>query len=272
MAASPSPGNDNSQPSQGGNLVADLVMALRFYSRLPAGRSAHEVPDLNRIAMALPFASLVIGIGPAVLLLVLAVSGVPPLFAALAAAAMFAIVTGAMSEDAAADAADGLFGGATPERRLEILKDSRHGTYGVLTVVFVVGLKVAALSAIVARNPLAAASVWMAATMLARSGSLYVSLRLAPARGTGTAASVGRLSRNGFILGIVFASIIALVLAAPFTGLLGLAVALAFGALVVIGWTLLCERLVGGLTGDLIGAAQALLEIAILAVFMRLIV
>lgn len=266
----PSPRNDNLEPPRSG-LVADVVMALRFYSRLPTGRSEHEAPDLSRIAMALPFASLMIGIGPALLLMLLVVSGFPPLFAAFFALAVFAIVTGAMSEDAVADSADGLFGGNTRERRLEILKDSRHGTYGVLAIVFTVGLKAAALSAIAARNPLAAATAWLAATMLARSGSLYLPLRLPPARETGAAATAGQVSRNAFGVGIVFATIIAMVLAAPFTGLLGLALALVLATLVVIGWTWLCERLVGGLTGDLIGAAQALLELALLAVFVRMI-
>jgi adenosylcobinamide-GDP ribazoletransferase len=272
QADSPSPRNDNSNPPERGNLVTDMVMALRFFSRLPAGHSEHETPDLNRIAMALPFASLVIGAGPAVLLLLMVAGGVPTLFAATAAVAAFAIVTGAMSEDAVADSADGLFGGNTPERRLEILKDSRHGTYGVLAIVFVVGLKVAALSAIAARNPLAAAMAWMAATTLARSGALYLPLRLDPARTNGAAAAAGKVSRNGFAVGIVFATVIALVLAAPFTGLIGFALALAAGVLVIIGWIWVCQKLVGGQTGDLIGAQQALLEIAILAVFMRLIV
>lgn len=270
------PGNDNTGLTSGtepsGGLTADLVMALRFYSRLPTGRATHEPPDLGRIAMALPFASLVIGALPALALLVLVIAGMPTLFAAVAAVAVFAIVTGAMSEDASADAADGLFGGATPERRLEILKDSRNGTYGVLAIVFVVGLKVAALSAIAAQNPLAAALVWIAATMVARSASLYLPLTLDPARATGAAAAAGRISRNAFIVGIVFAIVMAFVLAAPFTGIIGLAFGLGLAALIAAGWTRLCDRLVGGLTGDLIGALQALLEIALLATFMRLVV
>ena len=262
----PSPATGRGRPLSG------LVMALRFFSRLPTGRDAHEVPDLNRIAPVLPLASLVIGAGPATLLVALVAGGVPALFAAILAVAAFAIVTGAMSEDGAADAADGLFGGATPERRLEILKDSRHGTYGVLAIVFVIGLKLAALSAISARDPLAAGLVWLAATTMARSGALYLPLRLAPARADGAAAAAGRVGRNAFALGIVLAIVIAGALAAPFVGLPGLALAIGIAGLAALGWTWLCHRLIGGQTGDLIGAAQALLEIAILAVFMGMIV
>lgn len=265
------PGNDNTEAHETGGFAADIVMALRFFSRLPTGSRPHERPDLSRIAMALPFASILIGLVPAALLFGLVRAGVPPLFAAFLAAAVFAIVTGAMSEDAAADAADGLFGGTTPEKRLEIMKDSRHGSYGVLAIVFVVGLKVAALAAIAARNPLAAAMVWVAATMLARSGALYLALVLPPARASGVSATAGQVSRNGFAIGLVFASVIAIAMAAPFTSLLGLVFALALAAAIVWGWTALCRKLAGGQTGDLIGALQALLEIALLGAFMRMI-
>src|SRR5690606_28275788 len=156
--------------------LAGFIMAVRLFSRLPTGSSPHATPNLDRIAKVLPLASLAIGIGPAVLLFLAIHAGLDPLFSALLAAAASAIAGGAMSEDAAADAADGLFGGSTPERRLEILKDSRHGTYGVLTIVFVVGLKAAALAALAVRDPLAAALVWLGAAILARSGSLYVAL------------------------------------------------------------------------------------------------
>ncbi|WP_404406628.1 adenosylcobinamide-GDP ribazoletransferase [Pelagibacterium halotolerans] len=272
MDPSNSPRNDNAAPPQSGSLKADLVMALRFYSRLPSGSAPHERPDLKRIAMALPFASLVIGIGPAAVLFIATVSGMPPLFAALLSLAIFAIVTGAMSEDAVADAADGLFGGATRERRLEILKDSRHGTYGVLAIVFVIGLKAAALSAIAARNPLAAMLVWLAAATLARSASFYLPLTLGQARTDGAAATAGVVSRNAFAIGSVFAALVAFVLAAPFAGILGFVLAIVLGGLTLFAWTRLCDQLVGGVTGDLIGAAQALVEIALLATFMRMIV
>lgn len=249
-----------------------LVMAIRFFSRLPTGNSPHLTPNLDRTATALPVASLVIALGPALLLLVSAFAGLPPLFCALLAAAASAIVTGAMSEDAAADAADGLFGGSTPERRLDILKDSRHGTYGVLAIVFVVGLKVAALSALVARDPLAASLIWLAVAVMARSGALYLAFSLPPARATGAAATAGQVSRNGFVIGLVLALAIGLVLALPFSGALGFALAVTIAALIALGWARLCDRLVGGQTGDLIGALNALLEIALLGTFMGIVV
>src|SRR5690606_11874493 len=88
-------------------LGADLVMALRFFSRLPTGDSPHQAPDMNRMAMALPLASLIIGAGPALLVALGAAIGWPPLFAATLAVALMVIVGGGMTEDALADSADG---------------------------------------------------------------------------------------------------------------------------------------------------------------------
>ena len=139
--------------------------------------------------MALPFASLGIGLFPALALVILVAVGLPALFAAFVALALSAIVTGAMSEDAIADAADGLFGGTTPARRLEILKDSRHGTYGVLAIVLVTGLKAAALASMAADGPITAALAWLAAGIIARSGALYLPLALKPAKQDGAAAA-----------------------------------------------------------------------------------
>ncbi len=264
----PEAGNSN---TASGGFAADFVMAVRFFSRLPIGGRMHEKPDMSRMAMALPFASLLIAIGPAALLFLLAVSGLDPLFSAVLAAAAAAVVGGAMSEDAIGDAADGLFGGSTPERRLAILKDSRHGTYGVLAIVFAIGLKIAALTAIAGQSPFMALVLWPAAVIVARSCALYLPFALAPARADGASAAAGQVSRNAFATGLVFAVLIGLVLAAPLTGLLGFAIALIFAGLLCLGWTRLCSRLLGGQTGDLIGALQALLEIAVLGTFMRMV-
>ena len=107
--------------TEGLGLKADFMMALRFFSRLPTGDSPHQVPDLGRIAMALPLASVAIGIGPVLLLIGGALVGLPSYFVAALAVAAMVIASGAMAEDAIADAADGLFGGHTTERRLEIM-------------------------------------------------------------------------------------------------------------------------------------------------------
>ncbi len=245
-------------------LKGDLLMALRFFSRLPTGSSPHLQPELDRIAMALPFASAIIGVGPALLLIAGVLAGLPDYFAAALAVAAALLVTGAMADDALADAADGLFGGHSVERRLEIMKDSRHGTYGVGALTLFIVLRVTALGAMAAINPLAAAAVWLAAGIVGRSASLWLAVALPPARKDGASATVGQLKPVAFVIGAVFAAAFLFVLGGPATSLLGLVVALFLAVLAVAGWTVLCRGMVGGQTGDLIGAAGALVEIAVL--------
>ena len=243
-------------------------MGLRFYSRLPTDDRPFEKPDLTRIALGLPFTSFVIGIGPALLLLLGALVGLPGLMAATLAVGAMIAVTGAMGEDALGDTADGLIGGSTIERRLEIMKDSRHGTYGVSAMVLFIAVRITALGSLAAINPLAAAGVWLAVTILGRSGALWLTVDLHPAREGGASASVGRLRRGGFLIGAGFAALLAFVFAAPFTSLLGVVLAVLVAAGVALGWSQICRRLIGGQTGDLIGALGALIEIASLTVLM----
>ena len=259
---------DGSRPQAapaGIGLKDDFIMALRFFSRLPTGSSPHQKPDLNRIAMALPLASVVIGIGPALLLVGGTLAGLPTYFAAALAVAAMLIASGAMADDALADAADGLFGGHSIERRLDIMKDSRHGTYGVAALCLYILLRVTALGAAAAISPLAAGAIWLAASIVGRSGALWVAVALAPARTSGAAATAGRLPKAGFAVGAVFALILLFVLGGPATSLVALALALVLAVAVIALWTALCRRLVGGQTGDLIGALGALVEIAVLA-------
>ncbi|MHA6691572.1 adenosylcobinamide-GDP ribazoletransferase [Devosia sp. A449] len=251
-------------PAGGMGLRDDFIMALRFFSRLPTGNTPHQLPDLGRIAMALPLASVAIGIGPALLLVGASLIGLPSYFAAALAVAAMVIASGAMAEDALADAADGLFGGHSIARRLEIMKDSRHGTYGVAALSLFLLLRVTALGAVATVNPLAAAAIWLAASIVGRSGALWLAVALPPARVDGASATAGQLPGRNFAVGAVFALVLLFLLAGPATSILGLGAALVLALLVIAGWTALCRRLVGGQTGDLIGALGALGEIAVL--------
>ncbi|MEQ8600961.1 MAG: adenosylcobinamide-GDP ribazoletransferase [Devosia sp.] len=256
------------QPARGGlGLKDDLVMALRFFSRLPTGDTPHEKPDLGRIAMALPLASVVMGLGP-ILLFAGVWLGLPGYFAAALSVAAMVVVGGGMMEDSLADAADGLFGGSTPERRLEILKDSRHGTYGVAALCLFLVLRVTAIGSVATINPLAAAALWLAANIAARSGALWVAVALPPARADGAAVAAGNLPASRFWIGAALALLLLFVIGAPASSLVGVAFAALAVALFVLGWTMLCKRLVGGQTGDLIGAAAGLGEIAALTVLL----
>lgn len=268
----PDPTNDNGNADLSRSpldLMHDgIMMGLSFYSRLPVGTDAHSKFDFAAMVRPLAFASLTIGIIPVAFLLVLSLFGPSPLFAAIVAVAVSAIVTGAMAEDAFADAMDGLFGGQTLERKLEIMHDSRHGTYGVLGIVAPFTLRVVILATLATQNPIAAAALWLSASVLARSGATYIAYALPAARKDGISAGAGILPRTACFIGIGLAIAISIILCVPFGGIIPWLIALLVGAGTLFGCKALLKRMLGGQTGDTIGATQLTLEIAILSSFM----
>jgi adenosylcobinamide-GDP ribazoletransferase len=242
-------------------------MGMRFFSRIPIGDAPHETPSLDRMAPALPFTSVAIAFLPALIMMGLCWVTAPPLFAAAIGVALLAIVVGAMPEDALADSADGLFGGSSIDERLEIMRDSRHGTYGVVAIALYLILRIVGLGTIAGTNPLAAGGLMLAITVLARSGSLWLAADLPAAREGGAAASVGRVSKRAFLIGMAFALVITFVVAGPFVGILGLGFGVLAAAATALAWVWTSRQLIGGQTGDLIGALHALIEIAALTMF-----
>ena len=183
------------------------------------------------------------------------VLGLPYLGAAALGLAAMMLVTGGMHEDGLADLFDGFWGGFTPERRLEIMRDSQIGTYGVLALVVVFTLRLVAVAALLDQTPLAL----VAAAALSRAGMPVVMAALPAARRDGLSRSVGQPPITAVAVGLGVALVIALLcLGAP--ALLALLVALA----VTVCMTALAKAKIRGQTGDVLGAIQQLSEAAIL--------
>ncbi len=253
------------------DVVADIARAVRFCSRLPVPalpfeKEPHGPPDTGALARVMPLAGLAIGLLPAlVLAAALAMKLGPFLAAALAVAALTAI-TGAFHEDGLADAADGLFGGATPERRLAIMKDSRIGAFGACALILAFALRIGALAALAERLPASgAAAALLIAAALSRTAALMPLALLPPARAEGASFTVGRPDRDALRAAFLLAGCLTLALGLS-VKLPPLAIVLmpALAALAGLGLTRLAARLIGGQTGDVAGAAQQAAEIAAL--------
>jgi adenosylcobinamide-GDP ribazoletransferase len=236
----------------------DLVAAGRFLTRLPlAGLSSAHTGLLARSMRAFPLVGIVVGLAGWAAFAVAAGLGLPSTIAALLALAATVLVTGALHEDGLADTADGLGGGEDRAGKLAIMRDSRSGAYGVLALVFSLALRAAALA--VLTTPRAGAAL-VAAHAVSRAGLPIVMRWLAPARDDGLGASAGQPddSAVGWCLGI--AVVVALLCLGAVPGLAAVVVA----AAAVAGLARLAQRQIGGYTGDVLGAAQQVGEIAVL--------
>src|SRR5690606_31782388 len=134
-------------------------------------------PHLAQAAWAFPLAGLVVGLAGAAVLALGGLAGLPAMLAALLAVGATILATGGLHEDGLADLADGT-GGATREKRLEIMRDSRIGSYGVLALILAVGLRAAAIAALFGQPWLAAAG--MVGLAAASRAGMAAGLRLMP--------------------------------------------------------------------------------------------
>lgn len=254
-------------PPIGRSGLEPVLGAIRFYSRLPAGEDGGKRPVLDHMAPLLPLAGLVIGLPSALVLGLLTIMQLPPFIGAALALAIWVIVTGAMAEDGFADSLDGLFGGNSVARRLEILKDPRHGTYAVSGLVLSFLVRASALSVLAIVNPITGPLAWLGIGIASRSIALWLPTTMHPARTDGAAAAAGALSMRNFVIGAAFAVAVGIALCLGSGGPLGALVALLTMAFTIVFWRFVCQRLVGGYTGDLVGGGQLLLEIAALSAF-----
>jgi adenosylcobinamide-GDP ribazoletransferase len=169
------------------------------------------------------------------------------------------VLTGAVHVDALADTADALGAGTDRRRALEIMRDSRIGSFGAAAIFFFFALEIVALAAM--GETRRAVALWLAPG-LARWAMVAVGWRIdyLRAEGAGTA-----LVRPGGDRNFVLASAIALIAALP---VLSWRVILACAAAAALAATLRSayRRWLGGVTGDLLGAAGELAEVAVLLV------
>ena len=139
-----------------------FLLALQFLTRVPVPAWVGYQPAwLNQCVRHFPLVGLCIGVFGA-LVLALALALFPPLVAVLLSMTATVWLTGAFHEDGLADTCDALGGAVSRERALEIMKDSRIGTYGACGLILALGLKAAVLTELVLLHPLhaCAALVW----------------------------------------------------------------------------------------------------------------
>jgi adenosylcobinamide-GDP ribazoletransferase len=250
---------------------AQLRLAVAFLTRLPVEHAPDDddllpdaaQPDLAASMWLFPLVGFAIGGAGALVLGLLAWASVPAPVAATLAIGGMIWLTGALHEDGLSDIADGFGGGGDRERKLEIMRDSRLGAYGTVTLAVVVVAKIAALATIAAHDVGAAAGALIAAAVWSRALIAPTMRWLEPARDDGLGANAGEPSEGDSWKGLGLAVLLVLlVLVTPAGfGIITVLIAGGLGSFVV---GLIAFRQIGGYTGDVLGAAQAIAETAAL--------
>jgi adenosylcobinamide-GDP ribazoletransferase len=231
-----------------------LLTAVQYFTRIrvPAW-VGHAQEQLAGAVRYFPAIGLIVGASGAATLW-LAAQVLPAPLPAILATVVTVLMTGAIHEDGLADTCDGLGGGATRERALEIMKDPRIGAFGAIGLMLTLLLKIAALSLLPVWTALAAL---LAAHAFSRFCAVLFSFagRYVGSAEQSRAAPVVRQVKSGDVVIAALFGLPALVLCGR-AAIVAVIVALALLAL-LFRW---CVQRIGGYTGDTLGAAQQITE------------
>ncbi|MCX5520340.1 adenosylcobinamide-GDP ribazoletransferase [Kaistia defluvii] len=237
----------------------ELAAATAFLTRLPAawmGVAADRRPDFTIAARAFPGVGLLVGLVGAIVLLLAHALGMPLLASAALSLAATIALTGALHEDGLADTADGFGGGTTATRKLEIMRDSRIGTFGALALILSLLLRTTLVANLLPYGAWPVATALIGAEIVSRAAIVQLWAALPPARFEGLASATGRPSRDTSLTAIGIAVVAALICGAIGTGILPVVVALLVAGAATYAFQLLCALQIAGQTGDTLGAAQ----------------
>ncbi|BCP53288.1 adenosylcobinamide-GDP ribazoletransferase [Kaistia sp. 32K] len=247
--------------------ASELAASTAFLTRLPAawlGVDPERRPDFSVAARAFPLVGVLVGAVGAIVALIASSAGLPPMAAAVLSLAATIALTGALHEDGLADTADGFGGGATASRKLEIMRDSRIGTFGGVALILSLVLRASLIGALLPYGALPVAMSLIAAEVVGRAAMVQLWTALPSARFEGLASATGRPTSETRWSAVAIGVVVALLAGAAGTGLVDAFIALVVAALASYAFQLLCSAQIAGQTGDTLGAAQQIALIAYL--------
>jgi len=239
-----------------GELQASLTFLtrLRFAPVTPAGGA------IAQAAWAFPIAGAVVALIGALVYWFAHRAGLPPFPCAALSVAVTMLVTGCLHEDGLADTVDGFGGGGTREQKLDIMRDSRIGAYGVCALALAVILRVSALASLA--TPGLVVPALFAAHGAARAMVAVFMFFIPPARSNGLSAAAGQPPRESAGAAVAIGIVILGLCLGPWLGLGALLVLAVAAAL--LAWLSLTQ--VDGQTGDVLGAVEQVGEIVVFLV------
>lgn len=238
-------------------LVHSFVGAVAFMTRLPVPRATRGLPDeLSSAAVSFPIVGLLIAAGAILLNHVLS-RFVPHEVMVVIVLVYLVVITGGLHEDALADAADGFGGGWGKEQILNIMRDSRVGSFGALATTLALLVRFLFLANIPPQN---LDRYLVAGQVTCRWTALPLAFFLPPAREQGGqgARVAGKIS----IFSLLTGTLMTLVILAVSLGVRALWAGLAAVVVTAVSGAYYLRR-IGGVTGDCLGATNQLTEVVI---------
>ena len=241
--------------------LEDILLALTFFTRIPIHFTVKYHRTLMQACWCFPLIGAGIGLVGGTFLYLLLVIQIPVAISAVITICFIMVLTGALHEDGLADTVDGLGGGEDKKSKIEKMRDSRIGSYGVLAILLLTLIKLNAIISLATGKPyeIAILSI-ICAHSLSRFSIIVIPYFSIPASNKGLARYAGKPATLGIIGSFLLTSILILILL-PFDQ----AILSAVLAILVAGAVgLLANFQIKGYTGDILGAAQQVSEVTVL--------
>jgi adenosylcobinamide-GDP ribazoletransferase len=239
-------------------IISNFLLMIQFLTRIPVNMSLPcERDNFRKASIFFPIIGLIVGSIQWIIYELLA--GILPSDAVIVIVILAGIIiTGALHIDGLGDTCDGFFAFKGNDRIIEIMKDSRIGTYACIVIVMDLLLKYTLFTYIVHQFSVAIIVV----PVISRFSLVLLGFRGKNAKSTGSGnLFIGNIGRSQLLISFIITVVILMVI----IDLKYLAVMLLLVAFIVTFlFNSFCEKKIGGLTGDTLGANNELVEIMIL--------
>ncbi|MFN2365053.1 MAG: adenosylcobinamide-GDP ribazoletransferase [Desulfurivibrionaceae bacterium] len=234
-----------------------LFAAIRFLTIIPIpGAYGTGKDDLAASLPHFPLVGLLIGLGTGALFYLIGPYLSQPVLVVLGVTVLLG-VSGALHLDGVADCADGFFSSRPRPLILEIMRDSRIGAMGVVALFLILAFKIAALWSLPPED------LWPLLVLMPIAGRCAMPIMIAVlpyARSEGGLATV--FYAKGAVAEALWAGVLLLVTCWLFAGIVGFVIAF-LTLLVILLFCFFCKKIIGGATGDTLGAVCEISETAI---------
>lgn len=247
------------KPSKAQIFKQDFFAALMLLTRIPVKWdkiSPDHPPNMHRCLWAYPFVGMLLGSITAIVYFGFSLTTIPSSVAVVITLCFLIFLTGAFHEDGLADTADGFGGGHDKQAKLEIMRDSRIGTYGGLALIAAFLIKIFAL---IELSQTEVIKILIIAAVYSRLMILIMLILLEPAREDSLSTQSGKPSGNILLFAIAGSLFVAGLIINVRVALIMFVVAVTITYL----FSRLARRQVGGYSGDILGASQQISEITI---------